>query len=124
MQYADQKDPTLGTFFRTHWQRSLTGISTRRHRPTYKLGTTPLRNTLERLVFEAMGSTANPSDFVLCDDEINNYKKRLWARENLMAPGRYTAAVQEAMTGAITSSEFLSALRLVSSIFLTLLMPR
>ena len=76
MQYAAQQDQTLSNFFRTHWQVSLNGVPNRPHRPTYKLGTTPPRNTLERLVFEAMGSTANPTDFVLCDDEINNYKKK------------------------------------------------
>lgn len=31
-----------------------------------------------RLVFEAMGSTPNPVDFVLCEQQINSLKARVW----------------------------------------------
>ncbi|KAK7185077.1 uncharacterized protein CC84DRAFT_1164763 [Paraphaeosphaeria sporulosa] len=70
-----------------HWTQrvgQLSKIRNRKPRPPYKLGTQPPRDSLNSLVFEALGSTENPTNFVLCSKEINTFKEHLWANKNLM----------------------------------------
>lgn len=117
MLFATGKDKTLDAFFRNKYVKPVTGTTTianRPGKPGYTLGTAPPRDSLMRLVFEAMGSTPNPADFVLCEQQINSLKARVWATKQLMSPGDYDAIVDDAMLGAIPSSTFLSALRLAS----------
>lgn len=120
MVYATGKDKTLEAFFRNKFVKTVPGpltVEKRPNPPTYKLGTDPARDSLMRLVFEAMGSTINPTDFVLCESAINSYKMRVWSLKDPMGVGVYDSALNEAMAGIVPSSDFLSALRLVSSAF-------
>ncbi|KAJ4330036.1 hypothetical protein N0V87_010354 [Didymella glomerata] len=40
------------------------------------------RRTINDLVFEALGSSFNRKDFVLCEKEINSYKEKLWSKSS------------------------------------------
>lgn len=125
MLYATKQDKTLDAFFRNKFVKPVPGpltISNRPNPPSYKLGTNPARDSLMRLVFEAMGSTINPTDFVLCEAAINSYKMRIWSLKEVMVIDNYETALEDAMVGAVPSSEFLSALRLVRLAFCTLVL--
>jgi hypothetical protein len=113
MEFAVKQNAALDTFFRNEWSRKLssTSIASRKGKPPYKLAK---QDTLMSLVFEPMGSISNPTNFVLCEQQINFYKERLWsAKKALMESEVYVATVKNAMKGAVPSSDFLSALRLV-----------
>lgn len=116
MLYATKADKTLDAFFRNKFVKPVPGpltVAKRPNPPPYKLGTDPPRDSLMRLVFEAMGSTINPTDFVLCEAAINSYKMRVWSLKEPMGGGVYDLALADAMSGAVPSADFLSALRLV-----------
>lgn len=81
MVFATGKEKTLDTFFRNKYVKPASGTTTianRPGKPGYRLGIDPPRDSLMRLVFEAMGSTPNPVDFVLCEQQINSLKARVW----------------------------------------------
>lgn len=114
MLYATKQDPKLDGFFRnTFVKPSKADIATRPNPPSYKLGTTPVRDSLMSLVFEAMGSTSNPTDFVLCELEVNSCKARIWTYKAPMETDKYDLALSDAMLGLVPSADFLSGLRLV-----------
>jgi hypothetical protein len=71
------------------------------------------RNTLNDLIFEALGSKFNREDFVICQDEINAYKARMWKTVSPM--DGYGEFVTDALEGAIGSNKYLSGLRNVRS---------
>ena len=56
-----------------------------------------------------MGTTANPADFVLCEATIYSYKEILWSTKELVTLKIYSDAVDDAIKGAVASSELLSA---------------
>jgi hypothetical protein len=72
------------------------------------------RQTLNDLAFEALGSSFNRQDFVLFEKELNSFKERLWSRSEPMASKEFSKLLSAAITGALPSSYFLSALRSVS----------
>jgi hypothetical protein len=114
MEYAVKQNPALDGFFRTEWDKKLplSSIQTRPHKPSYQLSA---QDSLMKLVFEPFGSLANPTHFVLCEAQINLYKERLWSADSaLMNPKVYEEALTDGVTGAVPSSVFLSAIRLVS----------
>lgn len=114
MEYAVKQKPTFDAFFRTEWNKKLppSSIQNRIHKPSYKLSG---QDSLMSLVFEPFGSLANPTQFVLCEAQINFFKERLWAaNKELMDPKIYEEALTDGVTGAVPSSVFLSAIRLVS----------
>jgi hypothetical protein len=113
MRYAVGQNPNLQSFFRNKWLPVVAAskIPGRQHKPPY---TTPKnRRTFNALIFDALGSTMNPTDFVLCEAEINAMKEHMWGDKDLMQLDKYRTAVNEAMTGAVHSNEYLSALRTV-----------
>jgi hypothetical protein len=71
------------------------------------------RNTLNDLIFEALGSKFNREDFVICQDEINGYKARMWGTVSPM--DGYEGYVTSALEGEIGSNKYLSGLRNVRS---------
>ncbi|KAL1600775.1 hypothetical protein SLS60_007163 [Paraconiothyrium brasiliense] len=114
MEYAIEKNAKLEPFFQNHWTQRVGQISLirkRSPRPAYRLGTRPPRDSLGSLVFEALGTTHNPTNFVLCSREINMFKEHLWAQKNLMGLDLYNTSLTEAMEGIVPSSVFLSGLR-------------
>jgi hypothetical protein len=113
IKYAVGRDPSLVPFFRDRWLQvvATSKIPGRKHKPPYS--TARNRRTFNALIFDALGSTMNPTDFVLCEAEINSMKEHLWHNVDPMELGKYRLAVKEAMTGAVHSQEYLSALRTV-----------
>ncbi|KAL1641723.1 hypothetical protein SLS61_009997 [Didymella pomorum] len=114
MEFAVKQNSALDTFFRSEWSRKLsaTSIAARKGKPSYKL---TKQDTLMALIFEPMGSISNPTNYVLCEQQINLYKERLWsAKKALMEPETYKETVKNAVKGAVPSSDYLSALRLVN----------
>ena len=69
--------------------------------------------TINDLVFQALGSSENRGDFVLCDSKINTFKMRMWKSQNYMAPQKFTNLIQDFQTGARHSNEVLSVFRTV-----------
>jgi hypothetical protein len=113
MQTAAQKDSKQKTFFATWWNKELdpTTVAARPNKPPIAMGD---HTTINNLVFEALGSNNNRDDFVLCQEEINGYKARIWNQNNAMAPTKYKKAVTDGVSGATNSNVYLSALRSVS----------
>jgi len=113
MHYAIGKDKTLQTFFAQKWLRPYfaTDIAARKHKPGYD--TAANRRTLNALVMDALGSNLNPKDFILCEGSINTMKEHLWGTKDPMRERLYQIAVNDAMNGAVPSSDYLSALRTV-----------
>ncbi|XPS98960.1 hypothetical protein M3J09_008147 [Ascochyta lentis] len=75
------------------------------------------QTTINDLVFEALGSNNNRDDFVLCEEEINGYKARIWNQKNAMAPAKYKKAVTDGVSGATGSNVYLSGLRNTLAVF-------
>ncbi|KAF9696463.1 hypothetical protein EKO04_005206 [Ascochyta lentis] len=73
--------------------------------------------TLNNLVFEAMGSTRNVNDFLLCEDGINSYKAKLWANEAPFAETDWKRITKFAATGQLPSNEHLSGVRTVLAVY-------
>lgn len=69
------------------------------------------QTTINNLVFEALGSNNNRDDFVLCEEEINAYKAKIWKQQKAMTPAKYKKAVTDGVLGATNSNVYLSALR-------------
>lgn len=108
-----KKDSKKTPFFATWWNKELdpTTVAARPNKPSITMGD---QTTINNLVFEALGSNNNRDDFVLCEEEINGYKARIWNQQNAMAPTRYKKAVTDGVSGATNSNLYLSALRSVS----------
>ncbi|KAJ4985095.1 mutanase [Stagonosporopsis vannaccii] len=103
-------------FFQDYWIKefTVTQVSKRTNKPPIEMGK---RKTLNDLVFEALGSSFNRNDFVLCEKEINSYKERLWSRTNPMDKGKLKIYLQDAVSGALPSTYFLSVLRTTLATF-------
>lgn len=110
------KDAKIKAFIEKWWNTDLdaTKVANRPNKPPITMGD---RKTLNNLVFEALGSEENREDFVLCESEINGYKARIWDTVSPMANGKYKTAVKDAVSGALDSNVYLSALRSVSPTF-------
>ncbi|KAH6613040.1 hypothetical protein C7974DRAFT_380748 [Boeremia exigua] len=99
-----------GVFFQDYWTKeyTVTQVSTRTNKPPMEMGK---RKTLNDLVFEALGPSFNRKDFVLCDKEINSYKERIWSKNNPMDRAKVKIYLEDAVSGALPSTYFLSVLR-------------
>lgn len=106
------KDAKKKSFFADWWNKDLdpTEVANRPNKPLITMGD---QITLNNLVFEALGSNNNREDFVLCEEEINGYKARIWNKKAPMGAGRYKIAVKDALNGATDSNMYLSGLRSV-----------
>ena len=104
----------LGAFFSSHWNQVLTPqvINTRAQKPSIE--TNSGINTLNSLVFQAMGSNYNREDFVVCDHEINSYKARIWDQKAPMELNKFNLLVTDAHSGSLSSNAYQSVLRNVS----------
>lgn len=112
---AAKTNPKIKTFVETWWNKELdpATVASRPNKPLISMGN---QKTINHLVFEALGSNNNREDFVLCEEEINGYKARLWNTNNPMAVTVYKKAVTDALSGGTDSSLYLSALRSVSHV--------
>ena len=100
----------LKAFFKTWWNKELDSVKVgnRPNKPSITMGD---QTTINNLVFEALGSDNNKEDFVLCEDEINGYKARMWKKVAPMQNRKYGDAVKDAVAGKSTSNIYLSGLR-------------
>lgn len=51
----------------------------------------------QRRVFEAMGSSANRGDFVLCEEELNAVKARIWSGKDPMGDAIFEAHIKQSL---------------------------
>ncbi|KAL1591735.1 hypothetical protein SLS60_011734 [Paraconiothyrium brasiliense] len=107
------KDKSLITFFKKRWHSALlpNRVTSRPHKPHYYTQGMTTRDSLNDLVFEALGSNDNLKDFVMCEDSINGFKMRMWKGDAPMALNAYNGAVTAASNGQLPSSAYMSALR-------------
>lgn len=113
-----------GDFFAKFWNEDVNNqlfFDSRPYKPAY---TTQKGNSvsfgagqrsLNNLVFQALGSSYNRADFVLCESGINGWKESAWALENFMDPTSLQMYARDAASGAVGSDSFLSPLRTVRS---------
>jgi hypothetical protein len=101
------------SFIEKHWleQFTITKMDQRPHKPAISMGK---RRTLNDLVFEALGSSFNRADFVLCEKEINSFKEKVWSGSQPMNEKILEDLVKLAVSGALPSTYFLSPIRTVS----------
>jgi hypothetical protein len=125
IKYAIEQQQNLESFFLTGWNKELPQkkIDNRPSKPPITFGKG--RRSINALVFEALGSTSNRQDFVLCDRQINAYKESLWSGENPMEAGKPTSKfeklVQAANLGELPSNAYFSGIRAVSGAISSLL---
>jgi hypothetical protein len=112
--YAVEQESKLKPFFENFWNKDFDAARVN-SRPSKFLTTKSTRSTLNDLVFEALGSNLNREDFVVCEEEINGYKARIWNTKSPMDNNDYIKAVISATEGAVGSNVYLSPLRSVRS---------
>lgn len=71
--------------------------------------------SLNDVIFEALGSTRNVKDFVLCEKGINGFKANLWADTAPAAEEKWISTTKMSATGELPSNEHLSGLRTVGT---------
>lgn len=110
--YAAKNNVKFKDFFEKWWNQDLvpTTVANRPNKPPITMGD---QTTINNLVFEALGSNDNRDDFVLCEEEINGYKARIWNTKSPMEAKKYKKAVIDAVSGATDFNVYLSALRIV-----------
>jgi len=88
--------PKIKSFVETWWNIELdpATVASRPNKPLINIGD---QKTINNLVFEALGSNNNRGDFVLCEEDINGYKSRLWNTKNPMAVAKYKKTVTDAV---------------------------
>jgi len=102
-----------GQFFETWWPKKFDKFEIE-GRPSPTASNKNNRRSLPALLFEALESKTHRTDFVLCNDEMNGYKGRLWQLINPMDTKRFNEIAKDAANGAIPSVQHLIALRAVS----------
>jgi hypothetical protein len=104
------------TFFLTWWnkaldQKKVEGRKNNIARPDDKL------TTLNDLVFQALGSNTNLDNFVLCNDEINSYKARVWSQISHVAEDKYKQEIESVLNGMSNSNTLHSSFRAVRHLY-------
>jgi len=114
MDYAVKEQPDLKDFFIDNWNKQLdrTKIDSRTNKPTYN--SAAQRTTLNGILFDALGSTHNKDALLICDDNINSDKARVWDKIDASSDKKFADAVDDAISGHSPSTKFLSAIRTVS----------
>jgi hypothetical protein len=115
--YAVSKTAGLDKFFINFWNKDLDRleITGRAHKPSYPKGPTE-RKTINQLVFDAFGSTNNKNALILCNDQINAYKARIWKMIDTTDATEYEKDVKASISGALPSSVYLSHIRTVRNV--------
>jgi hypothetical protein len=90
-QTKDEDNPKLiklrqsvdSQWFIDHWNaKHPVEVQSRPGPPTYPPPNNPKDESINDLVFEALGSKTNAKDFVLCESGINSAKGKLWSNKN------------------------------------------
>lgn len=110
-------DPDEGAWFEEWWNKELDEQKVKDRTSkgiTYGSGEElPPQKTINDLVFQALGSTDNREDFVLCNNEINTYKMRMWSKHKFMDPKKFTRMLTEFKRGGEQSKNVLGVFRAV-----------
>lgn len=106
-----------GTWFEDWWNKELDDrkVAARSSKALEQKTNKELdpQKTINDLVFQALGSTENRADFVLCDSEINTYKMRTWKKHRYMNPQKFAEILDQFKRGGESSSAILSIFRVV-----------
>ena len=109
-----------GSFFENFWNKDLGKLALEgRNKNKYhvvpgkKLESDLALTTLNHLVFEAVGSNNNPSDFVLCGTEINRVKGLLWGGKAPLANSDFNLLAERILNGGLESNNLHSIFRTV-----------
>ena len=119
-----------GSFFSQYWNTEITSQTAwddRPNKPITGKKAAPFKGsarTINNLIFQALGSSYNRDDFVLCQKDINSLKESAWAEDNFMDPRKFKVYAQDAAVGGVDSTLFLSPLRAVSITSLSRLRKR
>ncbi|PVI06276.1 hypothetical protein DM02DRAFT_649788 [Periconia macrospinosa] len=111
-------------WFNTWWNKDVQGkINTRTPFPGYENSKDAryMDKSLNDVIYEALGSTRNVKDFVLCEDGINSIKAKLWGGIQPMAEFKNKA--REAAKGTVPSNSHLSALRATLAVYKYMELP-
>lgn len=102
-------------FFKDFWNKPLDGtLFNSRAKPQIEQANfKPAGKTLNNLVFQALGSSFNRAEFVLCEKSINSFKERVWSLSSPMDDSGFKTYVEDGAKGAIGNNIFLSGLRTV-----------
>lgn len=109
-----------GKWFEEWWNKKLdsTKVQNRKSKAQEYNSRTelPPQKTINDLVFQALGSTENRADFVLCNNEINTYKMRMWLEYRFMAQPKFARMLREFKRGGERSDKVIGVLQKVSSV--------
>ena len=116
-QTTDEDNPKLiklrqsvdSQWFIDHWNaKHPVEVQSRPGPPTYPPPNNPKDESINDIVFEALGSKTNAKDFVLCESGINSAKGKLWSNKNPADPDtikkHFTLAAVSALDTAIPMS--------------------
>ncbi|KAF2447208.1 hypothetical protein P171DRAFT_519497 [Karstenula rhodostoma CBS 690.94] len=120
-------DKVEGAWFEKWWNEDLStltvpgivSVDARPKKATDLHKGTPLgdQTTINDLVFQALGSSENRGDFVLCDSKINTFKMRMWKTYNYMNPEKFENLLKDFEIGTRHSNEVLSVFRTIFGVF-------
>lgn len=106
-----------GSWFEEWWNKKLDDDKVKKRKSKaleYKSGKElEPQKSINDLVFQALGSTKNRADFVLCDSEINTYKMRTWMQHNYMDLKKFDKMLEEFKRGGEPSAAVISVFRTV-----------
>jgi hypothetical protein len=91
------------TFFLNYCNAKLleAQVAKRTHKLPIKMGQ---RQSLNGLVFEALGSSFNRRALVLFEKKLNSYKERLWSGRDPMASNVFETLLDAAVAGELPSN--------------------
>lgn len=135
-QTEDEDNPKLiklrqsvdSQWFIDHWNaKHPVEVQSRPAPPTtYPRPNNPKDESINDVVFEALGSKTNAKDFVLCESGINSAKGKLWSNKNPADPIAMKKDFTLAAAGALDTAIPMSVIRTVRSsddsrVYLTLI---
>lgn len=104
-----------GTFFQTFWNQPVRSqrLYSRPNRPTITEANFGDQGSLNNLVFQALGSSFNRGDFVICEAGINSIKEKVWSGSAPMENRKFKTYATDAARGAVYADLFLQPVKTV-----------
>lgn len=120
-QTEDEENPKLiklrnavdDKWFTDHWNKKYLAVQTRPNPVTYTRPSNDKDETINDIVFEALGSKTNADDFVLCERSINSAKGKLWSNQQPFDDKLVAKKFVLAASGYTDNAEAMTALRTV-----------
>lgn len=118
MEQQVKSSSTEGEWFQEWWDKELDEQKVKdRKSKALEYGSgkeLPPQKTINDLVFQALGSTDNSADFVLCNSEINTYKMLMWLEYRFMDLEKFKRLLVELQRGGERSDKVISVFHAVS----------